>query len=74
MGGKPRSLRILGSKWHLHESVDPFGFFPCSCPRLLVHVTTGKHLGDDLVECPRHAIVVSLGDLFRHIRPRREPL
>ena len=71
MGGKwrARGLRVLTSSWHPRQKVDPFGFFPCTCQQLLVHVTTGKRLGEDMVECPEHQVVATLGELFRHLRP-----
>ena len=63
-------VKVLSSAEHPRATVEgPFATFPCECDtvNLIVHITNGESLGDDLAECPECHTVISLGDLYAHI-------
>lgn len=63
MGHKPRK-RILDSSRHPRRVVDPLGLLDCQCDTVVVHTTSGKSLGDDVVECPTCGVRVTLREMF----------
>jgi hypothetical protein len=65
--GKPRGLRVLETGEHPRVVVDPFRMLPCQCDTVLVHITNGFSIGDDLVECLHCELVVRLGDLYERM-------
>jgi len=48
--------------------VDPFGQLPCEHETVVVHITNGAGMGDDLLECPTCEYVLSLSDLYAAIK------
>jgi hypothetical protein len=65
--------RVLDSRYHPAEAVDPFGLRPCRHARVLVHTTDGDSLGDDLVECRRCGWSTRLADLYAPLRAAGVP-
>jgi hypothetical protein len=62
---------ILQSKEHPRKLVEgPFATFPCECDTdsLIVHITNGETMGDDLVECPECRVMLSFGDLYAGLK------
>lgn len=62
-------MRIVAFDRHPARTVDPFGLLPCRHRSVLVHITNGDLLGDDLVECRPCGYVVTLADLYRSMMP-----
>ncbi len=53
---------------HERAQIDPFGQLPCQHRTVIVHITNGRSLGDDLLECSSCGYVVTLSDLYAAIK------
>ena len=61
-------MQIIETNSHPQAMVDPFGQLPCEHTMVLVHITNGESIGDDLLECPTCDYVVTLRDLYAAVR------
>lgn len=60
---------ILQSATHRAKSVDPFGLRPCDCETIVVHITDGHGLADDIVECKTCKWSMPFKELYKDMRP-----
>lgn len=66
-------VKVLSQKRHSVTDVDPFGRLPCKHRTVIVHITDGESMGDDLVECDRCGYVIRLADLYKGLFPGGMP-
>ncbi len=57
-------MRVMVKGRHPARHVDPFHLLPCAHATVVVHITDGDSLGEDLVECPRCRYVIRIADLY----------
>ena len=67
------TVKILKSDEHDAARVDPFGVRPCRCAKVIVHITNGESLGDDIAECPACGWKMTLRELYKDVTPPRMP-
>jgi hypothetical protein len=61
--------KIVDSREHPATTVDPFNARPCRCDTVIVHITDGETMGDDIAECPRCGWKMTLRELYKDVVP-----
>ena len=61
--------RIIESREHPASKVDPFNARPCDCDTVVVHITDGETLGDDIVECQVCGWRLTMRELYKDVTP-----
>lgn len=61
--------KIVKSRRHPASTVDPFNARPCRCETVIVHITDGETMGDDIAECPDCGWKLTLRELYKDVVP-----